>query len=50
LTFHDANHCTPKRIAMAEAPDPSDKRLEELEEEITCTVCYGHYQAAANFS
>ena len=31
---------------MAEAPDPSDKRLEELEEEITCAVCHGHYQEA----
>ena len=29
---------------MAEAPDTSDKRLEELEEEITCAVCQGHYQ------
>ena len=28
---------------MAEAPD---KRLEELEEEITCAVCQGHYQQA----
>ena len=28
---------------MAEAPD---KRLEELEEEITCVVCQGHYQQA----
>ena len=33
-------------IAMAEAPDTSDKRLEELEEEITCAVCQGHYQQA----
>ena len=31
---------------MAEAPDLSDKRLEELEEEITCAVCHGHYQEA----
>ena len=31
---------------MAEAPDVSDKRLEELEEEITCAVCQGHYQQA----
>ena len=31
---------------MAEAPDTSDKRLEELEEEITCAVCQGHYQQA----
>ena len=31
---------------MAEAPDISDKRLEELEEEITCAVCQGHYQQA----
>ena len=28
---------------MAEAPDTSNKRLEELEEEITCAVCRGHY-------
>ena len=28
---------------MAEAPD---KRLEELEEDITCAVCQGHYQQA----
>ena len=32
--------------AMAEAPDTNDKRLEELEEEITCAVCRGHYQQA----
>ena len=40
--------CEPiaKRNAMAEAPDLSDKRLEELEEEITCAVCHGHYQEA----
>ena len=31
---------------MAEAPDTIDKRLEELEEEITCAVCQGHYQQA----
>ena len=31
---------------MAEVPDTSDKRLEELEEEITCAVCQGHYQQA----
>ena len=31
---------------MAEAPDTSDKRLEELEEEITCAVCQAHYQQA----
>ena len=31
---------------MAEAPDTSDKRLEELEEEITCAVCQGQYQQA----
>ena len=31
---------------MAEAPDTSDKRLEELEDEITCAVCQGHYQQA----
>ena len=31
---------------MAEAPDTSDERLEELEDEITCAVCQGHYQQA----
>ena len=33
---------------MAEAPDSiaSNKTLEELEEEITCAVCHGHYQEA----
>ena len=31
---------------MAEAPDTSDKRLEDLEDEITCAVCQGHYQQA----
>ena len=46
LGFVPANRCTPQLIAMAEAPDPSDKRLEELEEEITCAVCHGHYQEA----
>ena len=34
------------RVAMAVAPDISDKRLEELEEEITCAVCQSHYQQA----
>ena len=29
---------------MAEAQDIQDKPLEELEREITCTVCQGHYQ------
>ena len=31
---------------MAEAPDTVDKPLEELEKEITCAVCHGHYQQA----
>ena len=31
---------------MAEAPDLRNKSLEELEEEITCAVCHGHYQEA----
>ena len=31
---------------MAEAPDTIDKPLEELEKEITCAVCHGHYQEA----
>ena len=35
-----------KIISMAEAPDPRDKPLEELEKEITCAVCQGHYQQA----
>ena len=34
------------QLAMAEAPDTSDTRLEELEDEITCAVCQGHYQQA----
>ena len=33
-------------MIMAEAPDPRDKPLEELEKEITCAVCQGHYQQA----
>ena len=32
--------------AMAESPDPSDKVLDELEKDITCAVCCGHYQEA----
>ena len=32
--------------AMAEAPNLRDKSLEELEDEITCAVCHGHYQEA----
>ena len=31
---------------MAEYPHVSDKRFEELEGEITCAVCHGHYQEA----
>ena len=31
---------------MAEAPDAVDKPLKELEKEITCAVCHGHYQQA----
>ena len=31
---------------MAEGPDPSDKILNELEKDITCAVCCGHYQEA----
>ena len=31
---------------MAEGPDPNDKALDELEKDITCAVCYGHYQEA----
>ena len=32
--------------AMAEGPDPNDKALDELEKDITCAVCCGHYQEA----
>ena len=31
---------------MAEAPDTIEKTLEELEREISCAVCHGHYQQA----
>ena len=33
---------------MAEGPDPiaREKHLEELEKEITCAVCHGHYERA----
>ena len=31
---------------MAEAPDVRDKPLEQLEREIMCAVCQGHYQQA----
>ena len=31
---------------MAEAPDIRDKPLDQLEKEITCAVCQGHYQHA----
>ena len=31
---------------MAEAPDTIAKTLEELEREISCAVCHGHYQQA----
>ena len=31
---------------MAEGPDVKEKPLEELEKEITCAVCHGHYQRA----
>ena len=36
------SHCK----AMAEAPDITDKVLDELEKEITCAICQGHYQHA----
>ena len=32
--------------AMAEGPDPNDKALDELEKDITCAVCCGHYREA----
>ena len=31
---------------MAEGPDPNDKALDDLEKDITCAVCCGHYQEA----
>ena len=31
---------------MAEGPDPNVKALDELEKDITCAVCFGHYQEA----
>ena len=31
---------------MAEGPDPNSKALDELEKDITCAVCCGHYQEA----
>ena len=31
---------------MAEGPNPNDKALDELEKDITCAVCCGHYQEA----
>ena len=32
---------------MAEGPDPNNKALDELEKDITCPVCCGHYQEMA---
>ena len=32
--------------AMAEGPDPNVKDLKEPDEDITCAMCYGHYQEA----
>ena len=31
---------------MAEGPNPNDKALDELEKDITCAVCCGHYEEA----
>ena len=31
---------------MAEGPDPNNKALNELEKDITCAMCCGHYQEA----
>ena len=31
---------------MAEGPDPREKPLEKLENEITCAVCQDHYEKA----
>ena len=39
LPIERSSFVSVQRSAMAEAPDTSDKRLEELEEEITCAVC-----------
>ena len=38
LPIERSSFVSVQRSAMAEAPDTSDKRLEELEEEITCAV------------
>ena len=32
------------KVRMAEAPDPVEKGLEELDEEITCPVCQEHFR------
>ena len=53
LVFH-FSHSSSRRITaalsriedMAEGPDPNDKALDELEKDITCAVCCGHYQEA----
>ena len=53
LVFH-FSHSPSRRITatlsriedMAEGPDPNNKALDELEKDITCAVCCGHYQEA----
>ena len=53
LVFH-FSHSSSRRITaalsriedMAEGPDPNNKALDELEKDITCAVCCGHYQEA----
>ena len=37
---------SPHMSTMAEVLDPRDKSVQELEKEITCAVCHGHYQEA----
>ena len=38
-----ASVCEGITIPMAEGPDPIEKGVEELGEEITCAVCHEHY-------
>ena len=44
--LHKNVHDPTLSLAMAVAPDFSHQNLEELEREITCAVCYRHYQEA----
>ena len=36
--------CETNTVAMAEAPDPMERMLKELEEDITCPVCQEHFR------